>query len=146
MTKKRSSQTISVLDIAAYIQLNYPEIHPVPAWKMHKIAFFCQAYSLVRENIPFFSELITCTEKGIVIKELIPQHFNKLYVGGSSIGNLNHLSLKQVDLLDEVIADIGQKTSEELDKLIAEQSPNNGVKSSGNVDLDKMKAYYAKVI
>ncbi len=146
MTKKRGSQTVSVLDVAAYIQQNYPKIHPVPAWKMHKLMFFCQIYSLVRENISFFREEILSTEKGIVIKELIPQHFNKLYVGGSSIGNLNHLSLKQVDLIDEVIESYGQMTSEELDKLIAMQSPNNGVSKSGPVSLQKMQTFYANLI
>lgn len=146
MTKKRSSQTVSALDIAAYIQQNCAEIHPVPAWKMHKILFYCQAYSLVKEKIPFFFEQITCSDKGIVIRELIPQHFNRLYVGGSSIGNLNHLSLKQIDLISEVVSEYGSKSAEELDKLIADQAPSNGVGKTGNVDLAKMQNYYSETI
>jgi uncharacterized phage-associated protein len=150
MKKKRQSQPVSVLDVASYILANHTRNQPLPAWKMHKIAFYCQAFSLVREGIPFFNEKIFSTQRGVVINELLPQHFNQLYVGGSTIGNLNHLSLKQVDTIDEVMKLFGNKTAEELDALILSESPENGVtrgsKESAEVDLDAMKKFYSNNI
>lgn len=122
MKKKRQSQPVSVLDLAAYILANYPQYLPMPAWKMHKLAYYCQVCSLVREG-PLFYEKIFATPKGVVIKELCPQHYNQIYIGGSSIGNLNHLSLKQVDTIEYVMKTYGSKTVEELDALINEDPP-----------------------
>lgn len=145
MTKKRKSGPISVLDVAAYIIANHFNNTPIEAWKMHKLAYYCQAWSLVREEIPFFYEKILATHKGVMINELCPQHFNHLYVGGSSIGNLNHLSLRQVDTIDYVMKIYGKKTVDELDLLICSESPWQQARqneTSNEIDLNSMLEYY----
>lgn len=137
---------MSVLDVAAYILANHYKNSPIEAWKMHKLAYYCQAWSLVREEVPFFNEKIFATPKGVVINELCPQHFNQLYVGGSSIGNLNHLSLRQVDTIDYVIKAYGNKTLDELDRLICLEAPwkkarekvGSNVNEPSEIDLKSM--------
>lgn len=123
MTKKRQSQPVSVLDVAAYILANHLRNTPILAWKMHKLAYFCQTQQLISEGVPMFYEKIMATHKGIVIKELCALHRNQWYIGDSSKGNLNHLSLKQIDVIGEVIKKYGDKTLEELDELIQLTSP-----------------------
>lgn len=123
MTKKRQSRPVSVLDVAAYILANHSSNAPILAWKMHKLAYLCQAQQLINEGVTLFYEKIMATHKGIVIKELCAFHHNQLYVGDYSKGNLNHLSLKQIDVIGEVMKKYGDKTTEELDELIQLESP-----------------------
>ena len=132
-TKTRQNRPVSALDIAAYILANHTDNKPILAWKMHKLVYYCQAWSLARDALPFFYEKILATPKGIVINELCAQHYNELYVGGSTIGNLNHLSLKQVDTIDYVMKVYGEKTVTELDELIRLELPWR--EARGSVDL-----------
>lgn len=123
MTKKRQSSPVSVLDVAAYILANHFKKSPILAWKMHKLAYFCQVEQLINEDVPMFYEKIMATHKGVMIKELCALHRNQWYVGDSSKGNLNHLSLKQIDLIGCVMKKYGDKTIEELDALIQQDTP-----------------------
>jgi uncharacterized phage-associated protein len=151
MKKKRTSQPVSVLDIAAYILANHSNNRPIEAWKMHKLAYYCQAWCLVREEVPFFVEKIMATPKSVMIHELYPQHYQQLYIGGSTIGNLNHLSLKQVDTLDFVMKKYGNKTVDELDELIRSEVPwkeasqkIHAKSKEVEISLDSMLAFYSK--
>lgn len=123
MTKKRQSRPISVVDVAAYILANHSNNTPILAWKMHKLAYFCQVQQLISEGDLMFYEKIMVTPKGVMIKELCALHRNQWYIGDCSRGNLNHLSLKQIDVIGEVIKKYGDKTIEELDELIKLTSP-----------------------
>ncbi|MBA3815650.1 MAG: DUF4065 domain-containing protein [Parachlamydiaceae bacterium] len=123
MTKRRQSHPVKVLDVAAYIIANHFRNTPILAWKMHKLVYFCQVQQLIKEGVPLFNEKIMATTKGIVIKELCAQHQNQWYYGDYSKGNLNHLSLKQTDAVGEVMKKYGDKTIEELDELIQQESP-----------------------
>lgn len=151
MKKSRQSQPVSVLDLASYILANHTRNAPIPAWKMHKLAYYCQAWSLVNEGTPFFNEKILATSKGVIIQELCPQHFNHLYVGGSTIGNLNHLSLKQVDTIDDVMKKYGMKSVEELDQMISSETPflkamknfSSKKPQPVEVDLKKIMCYFS---
>jgi uncharacterized phage-associated protein len=151
MKKSRQSRPVSVLDVAAYIQANHLKNQPIAAWKMHKLLYYCQAWSLVFEDVPFFNEKIMLTAKGVIINELCAQHFNQLYVGGDTIGNMNHLSLRQVDTIDYVMKKYGPKTLQELDIIIRSETqqmslapyplPSN---EPIEVNIPAMQAYYNK--
>lgn len=123
MTKKRQSHPVSVLDVAAYILANHLKNTPILAWKMHKLAYLCQVHQQINEGVPMFYEKILATPKGVMIKELRALHYGQWCIGDSSIGNLNHLSLKQIDLIGDVIKKYGDKTIEELDALIQLEFP-----------------------
>lgn len=118
MTKKRQSQPVSALDVAAYILANHSRNTPILAWKMHKLVYLCHVQQMINEGVPLFHEKITTTRKGVVINELCALHHHQWYIGDSSKGNLNHLSLKQIDVIGEVMKKYSDKTIEELDELI----------------------------
>lgn len=134
MTKKRQSNPVSVLDVAAYILANHSRNTPILAWKMHKLAYFCQVQQLIAEGVTMFYEKILATPKGVMIKELRALHYNQWCIGDCSIGNLNHLSLKQIDVIGEVMKQYMDKTTEELDQLIQRTSPWKKVRQgTGNI-------------
>lgn len=118
MTRKRQSHPINALDVAAYILSNHSRNTPILAWKMHKLVYLCQLQQLKNEGVAMFNEKIMATHKGIKIKELCVLHHNQWFISDYSIGNLNHLSFKQIDTIGEVMKEFGDKTIEELDKLI----------------------------
>lgn len=124
MTKKRHSQPVSALDVAACIIADHSNNQPILAWKMHKLVCLCQMQQLTNEGVPLFYEKIITTDKGVVIKELCALHFNQWYIADYSKGNINHLSLKQVDTISEVMKKYGDKAIEELDKLVQLSSAN----------------------
>jgi len=152
MTKRKQSPPVSVLDVAAYILANHTRNTPILAWKMHKLVYYCQAWHLVRDGQPFFHEKIIASPKGIVINELCNLHYGQLYVGDSSKGNLNHLSLRQIDVIDYVMKTYGDKTLDELDELTRSESPwkearrgiNPENKKSIEISIESLLAYYSK--
>lgn len=152
MKKKKPIEPISALDVAAYILANHTNNNPIDAWTMHKLVYYCQAWCLVLEGEPFFQEKILASAKGILISELCPQHHSQLYIGGSTIGNLNHLSLRQVDVIAYVMKKYGSKSIEEMDALIrsedpwknARQSLSPNDKGSIEISLASMSDYYSK--
>jgi uncharacterized phage-associated protein len=133
MGRKRISNPVSVLDVAAHILANHCGKNPILAWKMHRLAYFCQTQQLINEGVPMFYEKILATHKGIMIKELCALHRNEWYIGDSSKGNLNHLSAKQIDVIAAIIEQYGDKTTEELDALVQQTSPwKKAMQAAGN--------------
>lgn len=123
MRNTRQNKPVSALDVAAYILGNHTNNAPINAWKMHQLVYYCQAWTLVFDERPLFFEKIMASNKGIVINELCPQHNSQLYIGGSSIGNLNHLSLRQIETIGYVIKKYGHYSVGELTQLTCESDP-----------------------
>jgi len=150
MKSRRLNQTVSVLDVAAYVLANHTRNTPILAWKMHKLMYYCQVCLLVRDGYPFFHEKIMASPKGIVIEELCGLHYGQLYVGDSSKGNLNHLSLRQIDVIDEVMKKYGVMSLEALDELSKNDSPWKAIrdaldpKSKASIEItpESIQKYY----
>lgn len=123
MSKIPKKNPISAFDVAAYILANKPKNCILSAWKLHKLLYYCQAVSISREGCILFHESILAWPKGPVIKELCKQHYGNVYIGDSSLGNINHLSLKQCDIIHTVLEVYGNKTEDELNSLIFLEAP-----------------------
>ncbi|HSX11345.1 MAG TPA: type II toxin-antitoxin system antitoxin SocA domain-containing protein, partial [Chlamydiales bacterium] len=65
---------VSVLDVAAYILEKQPKNEPITAWKLQKLVYYCQAWSLVWDEKPLFKEKILAWANGPVVKELYLRH------------------------------------------------------------------------
>ncbi len=70
----------SVFDVAAYILNKQPKKNPITAWKLQKLVYYCQAWSLVWDEQPLFKEKIVAWANGPVVKELYEQHKGMFYV------------------------------------------------------------------
>lgn len=71
---------VSVLDVASYILEKQPKKQPLTAWKLQKLVYYSQAWSLVWDKQPLFKEKILAWANGPVIKELYDQHKGLFYV------------------------------------------------------------------
>jgi uncharacterized phage-associated protein len=158
MPKKRKARvnterTASVVDVAAYILEKQPKRSPITAWKLQKLVYYCQAWSLVWDEKPLFKEKILAWANGPVVKELYSQHKGLFYVKKISRGQIDHLSANQKDTIDHVLKAYGDKTAQWLSDLTHMESPwivaRQGLKvgERGNVEitLAAMHEYYSSV-
>lgn len=115
---KRREKPVSVLDVAATILASQPNHTTIPAWKMHILAYLCQKESVEREGLFLFHEKIVASSLGIMIRELCANHHLQLYLGDRTIGNVNHLSLNQENIIASVLEKHGHKSLSELQDLV----------------------------
>ena len=69
-----SNSPVSVFDVAAYI---LDKLGPISTIKLQKLVYYCQAWSLVWDEEPLFSERIEAWVNGPVVRELL--HFTEEY-------------------------------------------------------------------
>src|SRR5271170_1682658 len=124
--KKRrmeKEKTVSVLDVAAYILNKQPKKHPISAWKLQKLVYYCQSWSLVWDEQPLFKERVLAWANGPVVKELYNQHKGMFYVKELPKGNSSHLSTNQKDTIDQVLKAYGDKSAQWLSDLTHMETP-----------------------
>ncbi len=158
MAKKRKSRvnlekSVSVLDVAAYILGTYPKREPITAWKLQKLVYYCQAWSLVWDEKPLFKEKIFAWANGPVVKELYNQHKGLFYVKELPKGSAEHLSPNQRDTVDHVLKAYGDKTAQWLSDLSHMEYPwidarkglKPGERGEVEIQLAAMHEYYSGV-
>ncbi len=105
---------VSAFDVAAYILQKYPKKDPVTAWKLQKLVYYCQAWSLVWDERPLFKEKLLAWANGPVVRELYTQHKGSFYVSKLSKGTTDNLSVNQKDTIEHVLRAYGDKTAQWL--------------------------------
>ena len=158
MSKKRkkrvnTGKTVSVLDVAAYILEKQPKKQPITAWKLQKLVYYCQVWSLVWDEKPLFKEKILAWANGPVVKELYKQHKGLFYVKQMPKGHSKHLSKNQKDTIDHVLKAYGDKTAQWLSDLTHLEEPwidarkdlKPGERGEAEIQLSIMHEYYTGV-
>ncbi len=159
MIKKRQTRMkimekpVSVLDVAAYILEQQPIGNPLTAWKLQKLIYYCQAWSLVWDEIPLFKEKILAWANGPVVKELYNKHKGLFYVKEMLNGNQKHLSINQKDTIDHVLKAYGEKSAQWLSDLTHLEKPwiearvglEPGERGAAEIQLSIMHEYYSGV-
>ena len=78
-------QTVSVVDVARYILDTLGEM---TTWKLQKLCYYAQAWSLVWDDSPLFEDRIEAWANGPVVPALYEQHRGQYYIqtiiGGSA--------------------------------------------------------------
>lgn len=151
--KVEKGNSVSVLDVAAYILEKHPKRQPITAWKLQKLAYYCQAWSLVWDEQPLFKEKILAWANGPVVKELYLLHKGMFRVETLSKGNSENLSKEQKDSVNHVLKAYGDKTAQWLSDLTHMEDPwleaRNGLKPGerGDVEikLSTMYEYYSSI-
>ena len=146
MTVTRSAPTC--FDVAAYI-LN--KIGQTTTWKLQKLCYYTQAWSLVWDEKPIFADRIEAWANGPVIPDLYAKHRGTFYID-SIEGNVEHLSKSQRETVDAVIKTYGDKSSNWLIELTHTESPwlnarrreglGPGERGEAEITLDDMAEYY----
>lgn len=110
----------TVHDVAAYI---LKKQGVMTAMKLQKLAYYCQAWSLVWDERPLFKERIEAWANGPVIPKLYQHHRGQFNVHRWEKGNVDALSDKQKETIDSVLKFYGDKSSQWLSDLTHQEKP-----------------------
>lgn len=112
----------SVYDVAAFI---LARVGQVGAMKLQKLVYYSQAWSLVWDDRPIFSEAIEAWDKGPVVPELYEQH-RKPFLDGASLENMgdaSRLSADQQASISAVLDFYGGRSGSWLSELSHREPP-----------------------
>jgi uncharacterized phage-associated protein len=139
---------VSVHDVAAYILAQCGNISTM---KLHKLVYYCQAWSLVWDERPLFAERIEAWASGPVVPALFKHHKGTYAVSTWSLGDPRNLDSDARDTVDAVIRAYGKKKAQWLVDLTHKERPwrearagvPDGDPSNNTVSLDAMLEYYS---
>ena len=141
----------TVLDVAKYIVDACGE---ADTWKLQKLVYYCQAWSLVWDERPLFESRIEAWANGPVCPELFARHKGLYAVGPSAPiwdgANPCALTECERDTVNAVLRDYGSLPGYELRELTHLEEPwkqaRNGVppmeNCSNEITHDSMRLYY----
>jgi len=114
---KDEKAIVNVFDVASYILYRLGE---TPTLKLHRLVYYCQAWSLVWDDAPLFTEQIKAWQNSPIVEVL----FYKLQGSFTSrvkdlfgIGDPLKLCTKQIETIDAVTAYYGDKNTQWLTEL-----------------------------
>jgi uncharacterized phage-associated protein len=111
---------VSVLDVAAFI---LQERGSMTAWKLQKLVYYCQAWSLVWDEQPLFPEKIEAWANGPVVRELFQLHRGQFIVSSLPHGELEKLGETQKETIRAILDYYGDKPSQWLSDLTHMEEP-----------------------
>jgi len=141
----------TVLDVAKYI---VDERGEMDTWKLQKLVYYCQAWSLVWDEQPLFDSRIEAWENGPVCRELFDRHKGMYAVGSLSPiwegANPGVLTEDERETIDAVLRDYGDMPGYELRELTHLEKPWNLARGdippmencSNEITRDSMRLYY----
>ncbi len=140
----------TVLDVAAYV-LDYKG--PMTAWKLQKLVYYCQAWSLVWDERPLFHARIEAWANGPVIPKLYKAHRGQFVVKVIGEGDPDNLTDEEVDTVDAVLKAYGGKSSQWLKDLTHSERPwcearagmRAGERGSKEITHEAMSEYYGSL-
>lgn len=112
---------VSALDVAKYI---LEQQGTMTAMKLQKLVYYCQAWSLVWDERPMFTESIQAWANGPVVPELFNEHRGKFSVQARDIkGNSGNLDKTAQETVDAILRYYGNKPSQWLSDLTHSEDP-----------------------
>src|SRR5215475_1582255 len=97
----RETAMASVRDVAAYILEKQGEM---TAWKLQKLVYYSQVWSLVWDQRPLFAERIEAWANGPVCPDLYQAHRGQFIVKTVPAGKTDALDNVAIETIDAVIA------------------------------------------
>jgi uncharacterized phage-associated protein len=138
----------NIFDVAQYI-LN--KLGKMTTWKLQKLCYYAQAWSLVWDDAPLFDERIEAWANGPVIPALYEKHKGRFYITTIK-GDPKKLNQTQSETVDIIIESYGKKTSNWLSEQTHNEAPWRnarnrehlacGERGSAIIRLDEMAEYY----
>lgn len=140
----------SVHDVAAYIVARQG---PLTAMKLQKLVYYAQAWSLVWEERPLFSECIEAWANGPVVRELYDQHRGQFEIRAWPAGDPGNLAASDRATIDDVLRFYGDKPAQWLSELTHREQPwlearsgaPEGSRSTAVITPEAMRAYYGSL-
>ena len=124
--------TVSVLDAAAYILKQRGEMS---TWKLQKLCYYSQAWSLVWDEEPLFKEEIEAWAHGPVVKCLYKHHKGQFAITSLRKGRPATLTADQVETIDVVLKMYGDIPGATLGRLTHSEPPWREARQRGRLAL-----------
>jgi uncharacterized phage-associated protein len=136
-----------VCDVAAYI---LQKCGPMTAWKLQKLVYYAQAWSLVWDQRPLFNGRIEAWANGPVSPELYSQHRGQFVVTNIAVGNPDMLDATAIETVDAVLSYYGGMHPQQLSDLTHAEAPWRdtrgellpGIASTREITHEAMASYY----
>ena len=116
----------SVLDAAAYI---LERQGPMTTWKLQKLVYYSQAWSLVWDDDVLFPEEIEAWANGPVVRALYHAHRGKYRASRLPRGDADVLTEEQRETVDAVLEFYGDKSPQWLSDLTHMEAPWQSARS-----------------
>jgi len=137
----------NVHDVAAYILARQGRMS---TWKLQKLAYYSQAWSLAWDEQPLFTARIEAWANGPVVRALYERHRGDYSVAEWAIGDRTRLPTTQRETINRVLADYGTLTGRQLSLLTHAERPwqeaREGLAPTAYGDrvitLESMQTYY----
>ena len=147
---KKTLAVVSVHDVAAYILKKQGK---TSTWKLQKLIYYSQAWSLVWDGVPLFPEPIRAWANGPVSNALYRHHKNMFSVTKWSPGKPSKLSKTHRETVDAVILSYGPVSGWHLSRLVHQEAPWKDARKGLTFDdrggpkikRAKIKRYYEKL-
>jgi uncharacterized phage-associated protein len=112
----------NVYDVAVYI---LQERGKTSAMKLQKLVYYCQAWHLVWESRPLFTERIEAWANGPVVRDLYREHRRRFEVTAGIFpdGNPARLTKAERETIDAVLKGYGNLKSFELSDMTHRERP-----------------------
>lgn len=140
-----------VVDVAAYI---LAKRGPMTAMKLQKLVYYSQAWHLVWDEVPLFSERIEAWDNGPVVPDLYRRHRQRWDLGRSETldGDPAKLTDSERETVDIVLNAYGGKPAHWLSELTHREAPwkdarrtaglNDGERGNAVITQGAMYEYY----
>jgi uncharacterized phage-associated protein len=140
----------NVHDVAAYI---LQKRGPMSTWKLQKLVYYSQAWSLVWDDVPLFGEAVEAWANGPVVKDLYRKHRGRFSLDADAWddwGDPGAFDQEQYETMEIVLANYGDLTGRQLSLLTHSERPWREAReglgptdpSSHEISQESMAAYY----
>ncbi len=137
----------NVHDVAAYILQKHESM---TAMKLQKLVYYSQAWSLVWDEKPLFSERVEAWANGPVVRELYYEYQGAFRVDSATRGRASALTASEKQTIDSVLAFYGKYSAHQLSELTHSEAPWKdarvglpaGARSSTEITQGAMAEYY----
>ena len=141
----------SVFDVAAYLLEKKGRL---PTWKLQKLVYYSQAWSLVWDEEPLFPETIEAWINGPVCRALYRLHSGKYSVDRIEKGKADELTADQRETVDAVLDFYGDRSPHWLSNLTHMETPwqdarkgiPSDVRGDSVITHESMAEYYESII
>ena len=137
----------TVFDVAAYI---LEKSDPMTTWKLQKLVYYCQAWSLVWDGDQMFNEEIEAWANGPVCPVLYGMHRGEFRIEELPRGNARVLTKDQSETVDAVLRAYGNRSPQWLSDLTHMEDPwrkarrgiPKGQRGDSVISKESMAEYY----
>lgn len=144
-----------VFDVAKYILEIRRERNelPITTWKLQKLVYYAQAWSLVWDDEPLFNNPIQAWANGPVCPDLYQEHKGDFKISDLRRGNIANLNSDQRETIKVVVDYYGAKSAHYLSELTHQERPwreargdaEPGERGKNIITLAAMAEYYGSL-